>query len=98
MNICQLYTSDQVPSSINSWVGTNIAGFSSAEFDEACYQISTRLPVGGTLDDADLMAEYLPAIPLMPQYRLWAVSKRLSLPEILLMEDFWKLAPVLPVN
>lgn len=98
MNICQLYTSDQVPSSINSWVGTNIAGFSSAEFDEACYQLSTRLPVGGTLDDAALMAEYLPAIPLMPQYRLWAVSKRLSLPEILLMEDFWKLAPVLPVN
>mgnify|MGYP001173737869 CR=1 FL=1 len=92
MNICQLYTSDQVPSSINSWVGTNIAGFSSVEFDEACYQISTRLPLGDEVADAALMAEYLPAISLIPQYRIWAVSKRLSLPEVFLMEDFWKLA------
>ena len=26
-------------------------------------------------DDTDLMAEYLPAIALMPQYRLWTAPK-----------------------
>ncbi|MEL7626787.1 MAG: ABC transporter substrate-binding protein [Anaerolineaceae bacterium] len=93
MNFCQLYTSDQIPSSMNSWVGTNIAGFSNGTFDEDCWQTSTRMSAYGTLDDAALMTEYLPAIPLMPHYRLWTASKRVNTPEDALFSDLWKFTP-----
>ncbi len=94
LNSCQLYTSDQVPSSINSWVGTNLAGLTSVEFDEACWRLSTRLPEENGLDDADLMAEYLPAIGLMPQYRIWVASPSVSLIENAFFVDLWKITPV----
>jgi len=94
LNLCQLYTSDQVPSSINSWVGTNLAGLNSAEFDEACWGVSSRLQGAEGLQDAELMAEYLPAIALMPQYRLWAASPRISLPEGASFLDLWRITPV----
>lgn len=93
LNLCQLYTSDQVPSSINSWVGTNLAGLSSAEFDEACLGVSTRLSGEEGLDDASIMADYLPAIALMPQYRLWVASARINVPEISSFDDLWKFTP-----
>ena len=92
-NTCQLYTSDQIPSSINSWVGTNIAGMDDASFDEACWQASTRLPVDGAPEDAGLMAEYLPAIPLMPQYRLWIHADRVGSPEGAVFSDLWQFTP-----
>ena len=92
-NTCQLYTSDQIPASVNSWVGTNIAGMEDASFDEACWQASTRLPVDGAPDDADLMAEYLPAIPLMPQYRLWIHADRVNAPEDAVFSDLWQFSP-----
>lgn len=94
LNICQLYTSDQMPSSINSWVGTNLAGLNSAEFDEACWQLSSWLPGEDGLEEAELMAEYLPAIALMPQYRLWVASPRINLPENASFADLWKTEPV----
>ena len=92
-NTCQLYTSDQIPASVNSWVGTNIAGMEDASFDEACWQASTRLPVDGAPDDADLMAEYLPAIPLMPQYRLWIHADRVNSPDDAVFSDLWQFSP-----
>lgn len=92
-NTCQLYTSDQIPASDNSWVGTNIAGMEDASFDEACWQASTRLAVDGAPDDADLMAEYLPAIPLMPQYRLWIHADRVNSPEDAVFSDLWQFSP-----
>ena len=91
-NICQLYTSDQIPSSINSWVGTNLAGLNDAEFDEACWQSSTRLISSDAPAYLDLMAEALPAIPLMPHYQIWLVSNRLQAPDDLSFEDLWQLS------
>ena len=90
-NNCQLYTSDQIPSSINSWVGTNLAGFSDAEFDESCWRDSTRLTSSDTPEDLALMTEALPAIPLMPHYQIWLVSNRLQAPDNLHFEDLWQL-------
>jgi len=45
------------------------------------------------LDDASIMADYLPAIALMPQYRLWVASARINVPEISSFDDLWKFAP-----
>lgn len=94
MNYCQFYTSDQIPSSINSWVGTNLAGLNNEAFDETCWGISTWLPDAQRMNDSELMSEYLPAIPLMPQYRLWVSSGRVNLPESASFTDLWKFTPI----
>ncbi|MDY0124856.1 MAG: ABC transporter substrate-binding protein [Anaerolineaceae bacterium] len=93
-NYCQFYTSDQIPSSINSWVGTNLAGLHNEAFDETCWGISTWLPDEQRMNDSELMAEYLPAIPLMPQYRLWVSSGRVNLPQSASFTDLWKFTPI----
>lgn len=92
LNSCQLYTSDQIPTSSNSWVGTNVAGFSDADFDLACWASSGWL--GGEKQGGNvLMANYLPALELMPQYRLWAVSANVTLPEVVEFDDIWQFLP-----
>jgi peptide/nickel transport system substrate-binding protein len=66
---CQLYTSANIPGAANQWIGTNISGYSSPEFDAACAAASASRP-----SDADyaakqqqvqaIFARDLPAIPL----------------------------------
>ena len=59
-NPCEIYLSDQIPSELNHWVGTNVGSYQNEAFDEACL-----LPE--LTDDADagrIYAEELPAIPL----------------------------------
>ena len=92
MNACQLYTSDQIPTSSNSWVGTNVAGFSDGAFDLACWASAGWL-AGDNYSDAELMGNFLPAMELMPQYRLWAVSSDIVLPEAVDFADIWQFLP-----
>ncbi len=76
---CLLYTSAQIPSAGNQWIGANVAGFSNAAFDSACESAYWALP-----DQPDyaarnqaaerLFAEELPAIPLY--YQLKAAISR----------------------
>lgn len=92
LNTCQLYTSDQVPTSTNSWVGTNVAGFRDEAFDHACWASAGWL--GGEKQGGDvLMANYLPAIELLPQYRFWVVSNNVVLPELVEFTDIWQFLP-----
>ncbi|MFA5612129.1 MAG: ABC transporter substrate-binding protein [Anaerolineaceae bacterium] len=93
LNLCQLYTSDKIPSSINSWVGTNLAGLEEPEFDENCWQISSRYVGEEGMDDPGLMSQYLPAIALMPQYRLWVYSNRISFGENNTFGELWRIMP-----
>ena len=51
---CSLYLSTKIPSEENHWVGTNVGGYSSEEYDEACLYG----------DAAAVYAEELPALPL----------------------------------
>ena len=92
LNTCQLYISDQIPTSSNSWVGTNVAGFSDADFDWACWASANWL-TGEKQSDAPLMTNYLPALELLPQYRLWAVSANVTLPEAVEFGDIWRFLP-----
>lgn len=92
LSSCQLYTSDQIPTSANSWVGTNVAGFSDEAFDHACWASSGWL--GGEKQGGDvLMVNYLPAIELLPQYRFWVVSNNVVLPELVEFADIWQFLP-----
>ncbi len=76
---CLLYLSDQIPTAKNSWLGANITGYSSPEYDAACQKALQSRP-----DQADyaaanqqaesLFASQLPVIPLY--YRLKIVATR----------------------
>jgi peptide/nickel transport system substrate-binding protein len=66
---CLLYASTNIPGAGNQWIGTNISGYSSPEFDAACAAANGSRP-----EDADyaakqqqvqaIFARDLPAIPL----------------------------------
>ncbi|MFZ5819409.1 MAG: ABC transporter substrate-binding protein [Chloroflexota bacterium] len=66
---CAWYTSAQVPTAANNWVGANVSGYKSAEFDAACRRASEQLPDDPTWLEAwqatqAIIAADLPAIPL----------------------------------
>lgn len=66
---CSWYASEQIPTAANNWVGANITGFNSAEFDSACHLALEQVP-----DDSGYLSTWyttqaifaaeLPAIPL----------------------------------
>lgn len=99
---CFLYTSEQIPSAQNGWLGTNVTGFSDPQYDQAC-QAALQ---AGTRPDADVLtaqievqrlyAELLPSVPLYYQIRLSA-----SRPDLCGMEadssarsEFWNLEAI----
>lgn len=95
-NACELYRSDVIPESGNYWIGTNLAGLADAGFDAQCVATGNAELARTLTESKDLIAEFLPAIPLMPQIALWAVSNRVDLAGGNTFEDigFWRL--VLP--
>ena len=76
---CQLYTSAQIPTAANNWIGANISGYSNSAFDSTCEAAYWALP-----DQPDyaarsqaaerLFAEELPVIPLYFQLKI-AISR-----------------------
>jgi len=72
---CSWYKSDSIPNADNNWVGANVTGYSSEEYDAACDQAMASLP-----DEADYRESYLrtqaifatdlPAIPLYTRLRI----------------------------
>ncbi|NJC95483.1 MAG: hypothetical protein C3F07_19280 [Anaerolineales bacterium] len=65
---CGWFTTAQIPTADNNWIGTNISGYSNPEFDSACEQALQSLP-----DDPEYalhqqaqatFASELPSIPL----------------------------------
>ncbi len=72
---CALFTTRQIPSAANAWIGTNVTGYSDAAFDAAC-----TAALWGRPDQADyagrvaaveqLFAENLPVLPLYYQLQI----------------------------
>jgi peptide/nickel transport system substrate-binding protein len=95
-NTCELYRSDVIPDGGNYWIGTNLAGLADAGFDAQCVATGNAELARTLTESKDLIAEFLPAIPLMPQIALWAVTNRVDLAGGSTFEDigFWRL--VLP--
>jgi peptide/nickel transport system substrate-binding protein len=66
---CGLFTSDQIPTDANHWVGTNVAGFSEPKYDQACLAVEKN-NVGGESPASTnqaaqkLFADDLPVLPL----------------------------------
>ncbi|NLN70474.1 MAG: hypothetical protein GX142_06805 [Chloroflexi bacterium] len=73
---CALYTSPVVPHAANSWIGTNIAGFSDPDYDAACITALLAPPAEAAARQAaadDAYLEHLPALPLVQpvQVEVW---------------------------
>jgi len=71
---CDWYTGSHIPNSANHWVGENVSGYSSPEFDAACQAAQNSIP-----DDPSHSAAYAQAqtifatdLPVIPLY--WRVK------------------------
>jgi len=76
---CGWFTTNQIPTAANSWIGTNVTGYSNQEFDAACRSAQISLPdeqayVNAYRQTQVLFSTELPAIPLY--YRLRVAAAR----------------------
>jgi peptide/nickel transport system substrate-binding protein len=79
---CNWFTTDEIPNASNSWIGTNVTGYTNEQFDAACRTAQLSAPDEQSYIDAYrqtqvLFSTELPAIPLY--YRLRVAAAR---PEI----------------
>lgn len=70
---CALYTTAQIPNAQNQWIGANVSGYSSAEFDAACAASGSQAndPVSAA---QKIFAKDLPVIPLYTDLKI-AISR-----------------------
>jgi peptide/nickel transport system substrate-binding protein len=78
-NTCELYRSNAIPDSGNYWIGTNLAGLADAGFDAQCVAVGNAGLAQNIGEGVDLIANYLPAVPLVPRISLWFASDRVDL-------------------
>jgi len=76
---CEWFTSAEIPSGENNWIGTNVTGYRKPEYDAVCSTAVLALPDEPTYADAYhqsqvIFSSELPAIPLY--YRLRAAAAR----------------------
>ncbi len=76
---CDWFTSTEIPNADNHWVGTNVTGYSSPDYDAACHAAQLSLPGEPTYKTSyqqvqSLFANDLPAIPLY--FRLKVAAAR----------------------
>jgi peptide/nickel transport system substrate-binding protein len=73
---CSWFTSNQIPTEKNHWVGTNISGYKNPAFDSACNQALQALPEEPAYtahQEAQVMfASDLPSIPLYQRLKIAA--------------------------
>jgi peptide/nickel transport system substrate-binding protein len=65
---CNWFTTDQIPSAANHWVGTNVTGYKNPRFDIACTTAAQTLPGDPEYnlhqEAQSIFAADLPAVPL----------------------------------
>jgi peptide/nickel transport system substrate-binding protein len=76
---CGWFTSAEIPTASNSWVGTNVTGYKNEQYDAACRAAQLALPGEQSYIDSYrqtqvLFSSELPAIPLY--YRLRVAAAR----------------------
>lgn len=79
---CGWFTSAEIPTTSNSWIGTNVTGYKNEQYDAACRAAQLALPdeqayVNLYRQTQMLFASELPAIPLY--YRLRIAAARTGL-------------------
>jgi peptide/nickel transport system substrate-binding protein len=74
---CSWFTTAQIPTAANNWVGANVTGYKSPEFDAACARAQAQTPDDEAYRDAyhqteSIFASDLPAIPLYMRLKVAA--------------------------
>jgi peptide/nickel transport system substrate-binding protein len=74
---CNWFSTAEIPSASNQWIGTNVTAFSNKEFDAACRSAQLSLPEDQSYVDSYrqtqvLFSTELPAIPLYYRLRIAA--------------------------
>jgi len=73
---CGWFTTSQIPTEANNWIGTNISGYKNPVFDTACLQGLQSLPGDPTYtshqEAQSIFASELPSIPLYLRLRVAA--------------------------
>jgi peptide/nickel transport system substrate-binding protein len=74
---CGWFTSAEIPSATNAWIGTNVTGYKNEQYDAACRAAQLALPDEQAYADSYrqtqvLFASELPAIPLYYRVRVAA--------------------------
>lgn len=74
---CSWYTTAQIPTADNNWVGANVTGYKNPEFDAACAQAQQQIPDDETYRDTWLLTQSIfaadmPAIPLYQRIKIAA--------------------------
>jgi peptide/nickel transport system substrate-binding protein len=74
---CSWFTTAQIPTAANNWVGANVTGYKSPEFDAACARAQAQTPDDEAYRDAyhlteSILASDLPAIPLYVRLKVAA--------------------------
>jgi peptide/nickel transport system substrate-binding protein len=95
-NACELYRSEAIPNGTNYWIGTNLAGLADAEFDSQCVAIENADLAQDLQEGLDPLAEFLPAMPLIPQISVWLASNRVDLSGGSTFADIGLWRPILP--
>ncbi len=95
-NACELYRSDAIPNGGNYWIGTNLAGLSDPGFDSKCTAAGNADLLQNLGDRVDVIAEFLPAVPLLPQISVWFASNRVDLAGGSAFADFGLWRPSVP--
>lgn len=95
---CALFTTAQIPSAENQWMGMNITGFSDPAFDQACAVANALTP-----DDAGFIAaqqavqeqfvQSMPAVPLYYQAHVSAATPEICglMPSSSARSEFWNI-------
>jgi len=79
---CNLFESGRIPTAQNQWIGTNVSGYTSEEFDAACQAALHALPGSQAALDNQRQAQAIFAadLPVIPLYtHLKAAATRLDL-------------------
>ena len=74
---CSLYETDQIPNENNHWIGSNVTGYSSEEYDAACLAARRALPGQTGFSETQKIPQSqfaldIPAIPLYQTLELGA--------------------------
>lgn len=67
---CDWWSTDEIPTADNLWIGANVSGYSSGAYDAACRAALTSLPDTPEFSEANNEAEFLFSddLPVVPLY------------------------------
>jgi peptide/nickel transport system substrate-binding protein len=68
---CTWYNSQAIPSGTNDWIGTNVSGYSNADFDRACLAAQASVPEDTSYQSniASMNALFAEELPVLPLYQ-----------------------------